>query len=556
MGKKSPLRATSPVWPFLAIAILLAGQATMLATRAINWDEFFYYSQVAEFVRGELVRPLQTFHVHLFAWLPQFADNSVDGIVIARIFMFACELATIAAIYAVARRFADRATAAIAALCYISAGYVLQHGFSFRVDPGATALLMGALAILARTRLSAAWLLAFAMLVGVAGVITIKIVLFAPAFAGLMYLRWAETRFSRAMLLRLVAGSLAALAAFGLLYLWHSHGLAGSEGAAGPAAQTIQESGRNTITSSGNSVFFLGVPPYWNMIVKSASLAMIFTVLILIAPFAVSRARALPAERIALAGLWLPILTLAFYRNTAPYYYAFIFAPVAVGCVPAMALALKRVPALVLSAVLTLLALPVFLNEDRNVIDHQREVVRTAESLFDTPVDYFDHNGMLAAHRKANGFMTPWGLEGYLAADKSHFRSALERRPVPLLLENDPLLRDVLHGESAANPLLPEDRRVLRDNFVPVWGPIWLAGKDVPAGTDEISEVLVPGRYRVEGSDIALGGEPIASGSVVMLGRGEHRLANASAETARLIWADANALPSSPPPSGRIWIGF
>src|SRR5690606_15982850 len=97
--------ADAAVWPLGALSILLVLQLTMVFTRAINWDEFFYWQEVAKFAGGTLDRPLQTFHVRLFAWLPPLFANSVDGIVTARLFMVACELATIAAIVILARRF-------------------------------------------------------------------------------------------------------------------------------------------------------------------------------------------------------------------------------------------------------------------------------------------------------------------------------------------------------------------------------------------------------------------------------------------------------------------
>ncbi|HEX2793025.1 MAG TPA: hypothetical protein VHN58_01205 [Croceicoccus sp.] len=534
-----------------AIVLLLAAQATMVFTRAINWDEFFYFSQVHQYLRGEAIAPLQTIHVHLFRWLPSVRANPVDAIVLARLFMLACEIATIACIILLSERFANRATGVLAALAYLSAGFVMQHGFSFRVDPPTTALLMAALTILARCRLEPVRIALFALAVALAGMFTIKIVLFAPAFAGLAWLRWREAEQSRAMAMRLVTAAAATLALFAVLYVAHTAAIAGN---ASPGM--VSGKGAGVITSAGEAVFFIGIPPYLQMMIKAVSISLVLTGLILIAPFAIWRDRMPMAARIALIGLWLPILTLFFYRNTAPYYYAFVLAPVAVGCVPAIGILLRRVSAGILALCLALLTIPVIVSEDRTTIDNQRVVVEEASRMFTVPVDYFDHNGALAGHVKANGFMTPWGLEGYRAHGRSLFRTIMEQRTVPLLFENDQLLSALLEDERGSDQLFPGDSRVLKENYVRAWGPVWLAGKSVPAGSRISAEVLVPGRYRIEGEAVAIDGEIHAPGTIVGLSRGVVELANSGKATARLIWADVDLMPQRPVPDGRIWIGF
>ena len=72
-------------WPVAALTVLLALQFSLVFTRAINWDEFYFYHQVAEFAAGRLETPLNTIHVHVFTWLPALYDNSVSAIVAARI---------------------------------------------------------------------------------------------------------------------------------------------------------------------------------------------------------------------------------------------------------------------------------------------------------------------------------------------------------------------------------------------------------------------------------------------------------------------------------------
>lgn len=544
-------RARSPLWPGVAIALLLVVQATMVFTRAINWDEFFYYSQVHQYLRGDAIAPLQTVHVHLFRWLPSVRANPVDAIVLARLFMLACEIVTVGCIVLLAERFADRAAGALVALAYLSAGFVLQHGFSFRVDPPTTALLMAALTILARCRLDAARIALFASAVAMAGMFTIKIVLFAPAFMGLAWMRWSESGRSGAMALRLFAAAVVTLALFAALYAAHTAAIA-----ANAPADVVSQRGAGVVTGAGDAVFFLGIPPYVQMMWKAISISLPMTALILLAPFAIWRAPLPAPAKTALAGLWLPILTLFFYRNTAPYYYAFMLAPVAAGCVPAIGLVMSRFSSALVSLVLVLLTIPVIVSEDRTTIANQRVVVEEATRLFAAPVAYFDHNGALASHVKANGFMTPWGLEGYRAHGRSLFRTIMEQQIVPLLFENDLLLAALLEDEQGSDQLFPEDARVLRDNYVRVWGPVWLAGKTVAPGSRGRSEVLVPGNYRVEGGAVTIDGTTRLPGTIITLSRGDIELANPGINTARLVWADVDRMPRRPVPEGRIWIGF
>lgn len=551
----SARKADGMAWSVGVMTLVLVAQAVLIFTRAINWDEFFYYSQVHQFLRGEALPPFNTFHVHLFAWLPHVAANSVDAIVYARVAMFGAEMVTLGAIFAIGSRLTDRNSASIAMLAYVSAGFVLQHGFSFRVDPTVTACLMTALAILIVARLSPLAIVAFALMAGLAGMITIKAILYAPAFAGAAWWRWQQSGFDRRLLVRITACLTGGAVVCALLYLYHSQGLAG--GAASGGAGAIEESGDGMLRAAGSSVFFIGIPPYVQMMQKAVFTAPLLALLIAITPFAIWRdATSSNAHKLLYLGFWLPLLTLAFYRNTAPYYYAFMLAPVVIGVLPAIAVLRRHASLPILAIGFALPAAALLAKEDTSVIANQRTVAAVASQMFDAPVDYFDHNGMLAEHRKANGFMTPWGLEGYGVRGKSMFRPIMERQTVPLLLENDQLLVDLLNGTSTVESLSPEDSRVLRANYVRAWGPVWLAGRDIAPGSHAGGEWLVPGEYRVEGSPVTVDGQAIAAGGTVTLARGDHTVANPSRHPARLIWADVDRMPSQAAPDGRLWIGF
>ncbi len=533
--------ANSAAWPLAALALLLAMQLSMVFTRAVNWDEFWFYYHVADFTRGTLAQPLQSLHVRLFAWLPALPGSGVDKILTARLVMLACEAVTLAAIYALSRRFVERPVAVLAALLYLSAGFVLQHGFSFRTDPMATAALMSALAILGRCRLGLLPLAAFAALVAIAGMITIKTVLYAPAFVGLAWMRWSADGFLPATALRMAAAGLATGVVFALLYTGHS------------ASLTTTTEGTAMAASASRWMFFLGVPPYWQMGIKAALTAPVLFLLALAAPFAIWRSGLPKSAKWGLSGLWLPLTLPLFYTNTAAYFYVFMLAPVAVSVTIAARALVSRYPLALVTGVLALLATGTFLMEDRKVIHRQRALVESAERLLPPGTAYFDHNGMLPSFVKANHLMTPSSIDGYHIGGRNAYVEALTREPVPLLLANDELIETLLDGGESA--LLPDDTKALRETYVHAWGPVWLAGFDFRSRQDKTLQVRVPGNYRLEGASLAIDGQLHRAGAVVNLKRGFHHFAAADG-TARLIWHTRAPLPAREWDDGPLYVGF
>jgi hypothetical protein len=531
----------SAAWPLLAVGLLLAMQFTMVFTRAVNWDEFWFYYHVAEFARGTLTQPLQSFHVRLFAWLPEIPGDNVDKIVMGRMAMFACETVTLGTIYVMARRFLDKAPALLAPLLYLSAGFVFQHGFSFRTDPMATACLMASLAILLRSRLDLKALLAFALLVALAGMITIKIALYAPAFLGIAWLRWSESKFAKGTALRLVLAATATIGAFAALYAWHSHDLSESASGAGMAS------------SASQLMFFLGIPPYWHIALKGAAFSIIFSLLIVITPSVIPRSEAPLAEKLALTGLWLPVLVPFFYLNTLAYFYAFILAPVAVACAPAIDGALKRYSVKLIALALLVITSGVFLVEDRSVIDRQHQIASVAEETFPQGIAYFDHNGMLPRFAKANWLMTPVAIQGYREAGVATYRAEMERRPVPLLLVNHEKIQDILDGSDEV--LLPEDSKALRATYQPFWGPFYLAGVQLQTREQREHEFLVPGLYTVMDGAIEIDGVMHMAGAVVRMERGTHLLAAQEAPS-RLQWGENLSPPAYAWEEGDIYVAY
>ena len=555
MPGTSAKRAYAPViphadaqfWPLAAIAILLMLQLVMTQTRAINWDEYFYFHQVADFAVGRLDRPIQTIHTRLFAWLPGLFVISTDHIVLARIFMLGCEAATLGSIYLIARAFTDRQTSILAPLLYLSAGYVIQHGMSFRVDPLLTASLMAALALLTRDRLNLSGVLLFGLFAGFGGMVSIKAILYLPAFLGIAMWRWADTGYKRDTAIRLAFCAITAISTFALLYLWHRTGVSVSGGA--------EEALKSDISSASSWAFFLGIPGYWRFIVKGIFVAPVFAAMIMATPFLMAKFHADKSVYFALAGLWLPITTLGFYVNTAPYFYVFILAPLAIAVLPAIAWAKRRYGARLLAIALLLCGTGIWLTEQYGVIDRQRQLEYDVHTIFPEPVYYIDQNYMLGDWPKANNFMTMWGLSKYREVGEASYTRMIEERTVPLLLVNDDILESIILGDSSV--LLPEDNFTLMETYISITPFIWMAGEDFAAETGEHSvKIRVPGPYTVHGGDLIVDGTSFSDGDVVFLERGEHLFSAPSNTASRLIWGNRLQMPDQPLEEGPIYVSF
>lgn len=510
-----------------AILAVLALQLPLVINRAINWDEFWHYSQTMLLAKGQLTAPLQTLYTRAFAWVTTLDGTGVDHIVVIRVFMLACEIVTLLAIVGLAARFSDRVTALLCALAYLTASYVFQHGTSFRFDPPAAALLTSSLWIVACKPLRAIWLATVAVLLGACAMLTIKSVLYAPAFAGIAWLRWSEAGFRRETIVRLATLPFATAAAFGLIYLLHSQGLAGDTGI---AAETV-------VSRSANKMFSIGIPSYWWASVRAAIFSPVQAVMILIVPVALIRSDRTAAERIALLGLWLPVTTLLFYHNTAPYYHVFMLAPVCISLAVVIPPVVRRYGAVFLAGVFVAGALLTFARESESRIDRQRVLLTAADRIFGGPVAYFDSCAMLGSFVKANAFMTPWGIDQYLAGGFPAMTETLKTQVVPLVVDDDIMFTQALRERGAVPTLLPQDTEMLRSTYRHFWGPFWIAGFQLaPAGNERQIPVRVPGPYTLRAnSTVVIDGQLRKPDEVFELARGMHRIGPASHDV-RLTW--------------------
>lgn len=532
---------------FGALLVVLALQIPLVLYRAVNWDEFWHYSLTVLAAQGQLDQPLQTFFTRAFMWVPGLPGNAVDHVVLIRLFMLGCELVTLGCIAAIGARFSDRATGLLCALTYLAAGYVLQHGTSFRFDPQATALLMASLWVLICRPANLRWLVIAGVMGGFAGLITIKAVLYAPAFAGVFWLRWSESGRDRGYLKAVAAMVAAAGVTFAVAYMLHAHGIVEASG----------RGAKDIVGASAEKMFSLTSHPYWRHNLKGAILAPMTTLLVLAIPFALLRRDRPAAERIALAGLWLPLTTLGFYHNTAPYYHVFMLAPVSASASAIIPLVTRRYGTLFLALCLIAGAVTNVVREETGTLDKQRQLVATANAIFGTPVSYFDSCAMLGQFPKANGFMTPWGTERYLRGELPSLEEIQRERVVPLVVNDDTMFADALGTDGPVADFLPSDLAMLRQTYRHFWGPYWIAGFEIAkSGQAQTITVRVPGPYTVGASgSVTVDGVTYRSGQILELARGKHSvIAGESATT--LTWGRALRKPVQAAPAEPYFTSF
>lgn len=536
----------------LALYVGLLASAHLAVIQKINWDEFYYLSQVHDYGRGTLTIALQTIHVHFWAPLIGSDLNEVSQIVIGRLVMWLCLSGTVIAIYVIARAFFSRSAAMFAGLVYLSFNYVLIHGTSFRTDPSAAFLMMVCLAIAVRAKLTPWSILLFSVCAALAALTTIKVVFYVPAFLAAVVWRLSQDESKKRVLVSIAVMLVLSLVLFGAVFLLHRNtltveGLDGSKSMLSNAAKT-------TLTKSGLFVSF-------SYLLSNSLYSLIPTfVMLSSAALLVLRGRALVGSRLGagiVLGLALPLVTFTFYRNTFPYYFPFIFPPAMI-IAASLFESLKRRSSLqiVLVGLCVVTIAQSWLARLPETKAHQNATVQAAHDIFPEPVAYFDRSGTLGTFPKANIFMSTWGLTNYQSAGFPQFKLVLEKKPVPLLLLNSPqLTHAVMDGVAPIFlpfflPLFEEDREVLASNYIPHWGLIWVAGKSLAlTNVAQDVEFAIPGSYTLESEEpIRVGSREVVPNETVAFERGSALLSSTAPQDVILRWAAATYVPSEEAP--------
>lgn len=521
--------ADARFWLLAALALLLALHLSASFGRAIGAEEFRQYAQLQQLLAGTLADRLETLHLRAFAWIDWLPFGNLGQIIAARFGMFAFVVATAAATYGLARGFAGRNTALLCALAWLSAGFVMHHATSFRVDAMAAALLMAALAVMINSRLGIVASLLVAELVALAMLVTFDSVLLAPAFIGLAWLRWQEAGRTFEASLRLAALGLMVPGLFALFYLLH---LLLLPDPSDPAA----------IIASALSRFANPLQhPFPDLLAQAALSAPVLLVCLALFPVALWRSGDFTrAEKFALAGLTLPLAATVFHADAGAQVYTLVLAPAAVAALVVLRIATRRFSLVAIAGAMVLSGLTAWVIEDRTMLSRQRAMIAAADSLFAQPVGYIDGIGMLGHFPRS----AP-GPAGDMA-------QRLAERPVPLAIENTRRLARALGGTGPVAGMSAHDLALLRDTYVPFWGPFWLAGEVVPIAHRRTAQIRVPGTYTVHDGALMIDDDVYLPGETVTLARGRVELAT-FARASRLLWGDRLTPPEASPPARPYW---
>jgi hypothetical protein len=527
--------ANSVAWPLTVLGTLLAAQFWLIFAKSFNWDEFFHFSMVYQLRAGTLTSPFQTLLMRMLSWAPNVSSDLVTQMLAARVFVWAAFLIGLGALYGLARQFVPRVEAVWATLAYFAAGNVFAHGFAIRTDPIAMATLMLALFLLASRRLGWGAVFAVGALAGFAEMLTVKAIFYAPCFAGIAWLRLSEATDKRNALIRLGAIPAVAAATFAGLFLVHRAGLPPAPHQPGTS---FIASGAQWLTQG-----LLRQPRYTLLAIVTAP---VFVLALIKAPSAWRGAALDRDKRIALASLCLPLIVILFYRNVFPYFFVFIMAPAAAAIAPAVAELRKTYGTALLAVALCAIPLGKFIAEPRDAIGNQRAVIDYLHRQFPQPALALDYCGMVADYpRVVAPLVSGLGLAHYRERGIPLVADAVKAGQLPFVIENKQALSLALAGENGPKTLLPADVAALHGNYVRAWGPVWLAGKEIPLGPDAVAIEVPAGGSYVADNPIMVNGAAYRAGEPIALRPGR-QIVGGGRVAPTVLWR-GERLPAPPP---------
>jgi hypothetical protein len=544
-GQPELVKSRPAQWALaLACVLLWAVKFWLIPRLNINWDEFYFLNHVHAATRHELTQGLQTSYTHLFTWLPQLPGDEISQIRVARVLMVALLGFSALLIQRLATRWFTATAAWTAALAFLAMWPTLKHAGSFRADSLLLPLHLAALVVLTHPRLRDSRRdLGAGLLLGIATAISIKTVLLAPVVIALGIGEPGKWRRGLTRLAWLAAAALATAA--GLLGA-HLLSMSGQGGGAAAAAQNALQ------TTVGNMPWIPQRETLQQMLRKD----WVFWL-----AAGAGLAWALWRRLWSAAACVLALLPVVFYRNSFAYYYVVMWGPACIVIAAASAgisdLASRVARPVIAKAAAFSLAVLLCAQGMLHLTelsalrqDKQRLLVAAVHKIFPVPVAYIDHSGMVASFRKANMFMSSWGMAGYSSGSRPFMPAAIARLKPPLLIGNRPVL---VPGTFAFGFLLPEDREIISSSYLPYWGPIRVAGAagTINGAAPAVLALPFAGRYRLETPQpVSVAGNLLESGAVISVSAERLRVPVAASPEAatqpfavRLIWADAHPPP-------------
>ncbi|TIT88088.1 MAG: hypothetical protein E5W41_04415, partial [Mesorhizobium sp.] len=208
------------------------------------------------------------------------------------------------------------------------------------------------------------------------------------------------------VLLRNMAVALViAATAFVGLFLCHSASL----------AQAVSQAG-NTLTSVYNkqlvdsSLFYGARFLAYSLAVNALQWSVICVGMGLAVARTINNSGAERLRALTILSFASPLLCIAFYRNSFPYFYVFMMAPVAmVGALAADKLSSLSKISGAIPVIFVALAVGHAIPEFQRDQSAQRSLISAVHQIFPNPVPYIAQTGMVASYPHAGFLMSTWG---------------------------------------------------------------------------------------------------------------------------------------------------
>ena len=182
---------------FLFITIALLLKLSLVFRLKVQWDEFYFLSQVYSGIRGSLPSQFQNFHVHFFTWLSLVSGNEVDQVLAARVVMYLMLAGSCLFTYLIGRQFLNRSGALFGVLCYLSLSNVVKHGASFRADSICSFLFLWTIFLLVKNSRSRSGYLAAGLIMALALMVSLKSAFYLVAIAVIFAVQLKGTELRR-----------------------------------------------------------------------------------------------------------------------------------------------------------------------------------------------------------------------------------------------------------------------------------------------------------------------------------------------------------------------
>ncbi|KIO36732.1 ArnT family glycosyltransferase [Shewanella sp. cp20] len=529
----------------------------------INWDEFYFLSFVHQFINGETISGIQTFHIHFFTWIRYVSNNEVDQIIAARLVMIAFQMGTGLCIYRLCRLQCSVSGALFAVLSYFAFSFNVRMGASFRTDSIATFLIMLSLYYVFSNQLSWRSSVAAGVFTSVALLITLKASLYIPTFLAMVLVSfyWAEDRMGYAKQILIYGCSI--LVSFAILYSWHSFTISGVSG--GTNAGAMLDAADKTL--SQRQLF-----PRWHYFQYSLTtdFGYWFTLALGIGFVVFSYFKQTQFSRemsLKLFGISLPLVTLLFYRNAFPYYYTFMLASVsvlsAVAWDGARGYLNHRLCRFIFFILASLFTVSIVVNglvlPTKRSLNYQRQFIDEVHKVFPEPVAYIDCCSMVSRYSKQGFFMSTWGYEDYYTRGVPVIQSAIEKNTPVFVIANSHYL-NALKGVNSNDGLLDQDTKALKSNYIHHWAELYVAGKVLKfakGDKEQEIQISIEGEYTLEGSfDVGIDGHTWKSGQVRFLSKGSYLMSATDVGEVVIRWGNHLYRPEALMQSQALFTGF